>query len=149
MPKFEHCRSVTNVEAACEDFMSCLPDGHIGYEIRGENGGVLALSGVADSSTTALSHPIREPMSWNVMPNPGRSEWQWSTEREWSGSLEVLDMLGKRIDVLPVNHQRQGLVDAQEWPAGSYILRPWVAHMDGDEKGAPVGTPLTWIKLPD
>ena len=134
---------------AAATFHDVNDDGLLDVVMGIQNGGVLALSGVADSSTTALSHPIREPMSWNVMPNPGRSEWQWSTEREWSGSLEVLDMLGKRIEVLPVNHQRQGLVDAQEWPAGSYILRPWVAHMDGDEKGAPAGTPLTWIKLPD
>ena len=114
-----------------------------------QNGGLLALSGVVDSSNTALADPIRELMAWKVMPNPGRSELHWETNLEWSGSLEIHDMMGKRIDVIPVNHQRRGVVDAQEWPAGSYILRPMAAHTAGNKKGAPVRTPLTWIKLPD
>ena len=134
---------------AAAAFHDVNDDGLLDVVMGIQNGGVLALSGVVDSSNTALADAIGEPMSWNVMPNPGRSEWQWSTNLEWSGSLEVHDLMGKHIDVIPVNHQRQGVVDAREWPAGSYILRPVVAHTAGNKKGAPAGTPLTWIKLPD
>ena len=134
---------------AATAFHDVNDDGLLDVVMGIQNGGLLALSGIVDSSTTTMAHPIRETMAWSVMPNPGRNELQWATNLEWSGSLEVLDMMGKRIDVLPVNHQRRGAVDAQGWPAGSYILRPVVAQTASNKKGAPAGTPLTWIKLPD
>jgi hypothetical protein len=133
---------------AASAFHDVNDDGLLDVFVGIQNGGVLALSGVVDSSTTAMADAIQEPMSWNVMPNPGQNELRWATTVEWSGSLEVHDLMGKRIDVLPVNHQRRGVVDAQHWPAGSYILRPVVTPTAGNKKGAPTGTPLTWIKLP-
>ena len=51
--------------------------------------------------------------------------------------------MGKLIEVIPVGHQRQGTVDTQKWPAGTYVLRPMVADASsgtmGNKKGAPRG----------
>ena len=134
---------------AAAAFHDVNEDGLLDVVMGIQNGGLLSFSGLVDSATTGLTHLRGEPFSWNIMPNPGRTELQWSTDAEWSGSLEVLDMMGKRIEVLHVNNESQGVVDAHGWPAGSYIIRPLVAQKNGNKKGAPSGTPLTWIKLPD
>ena len=114
-----------------------------------QNGGLLAFSGLVDSATTGGAYPIREHLAWNVMPNPGRDELQWSASISWSGSLHVCDMMGKLIDVIPVNNRRQGAVSTEGWPAGTYVLHPLVAGTTNNKKGALSGTPLTWIKLPN
>ena len=138
---------------AASAFQDINGDGLLDVFMGIQNGGLLAFSGRIDSAATTLSPPIRDPLSWSVKPNPGRTALQWSTDLEWSGSLEVRDMMGKLIEVIPVGHQRQGTVDTQKWPAGTYVLRPMVADASsgtmGNKKGAPTGTPLTWIKLPN
>ena len=38
-------------------------------------------------------------------------------------------------------------METSAWAPGTYVIRP--VHTRGNSKGVPMGTPLTWIKLPE
>ena len=124
-------------------------DGLLDVVVGIQNGGMLTFKGDMDTTNSVVNSPVRESLRWEVMPNPGRNVLHWSSDFEWSGSLEVRDMLGKRVHINPVYQNREGVVNTEGWASGPYVLCPKISGATGNKKGVPMGTPLTWIKLPD
>jgi hypothetical protein len=114
-----------------------------------QNGGLLAYRGGSDTASVNLNPLPAARLSWRVMPNPGTNRLAWESSVPWSGELAVYNSLGQRVTSQPVQHARDGSVNAGGWPAGMYFVHPIPEGSGtfGNEKGVPTGTPLTWIKM--
>ena len=116
-----------------------LLDGLIGIQ----NGGLLAFEGSEGSTETLAETAVHDAFNPLVMPNPGQEAIQWSAGRVATGELQVWSIHGQRVHRQSVAGMASGGLDTRGWEAGAYIL-VWT-----NDKGAPEGAPLTWIKLPD
>ena len=119
-------------------------DGLLDALIGVQNGGLLAYSSSTDTVIVdAETLPVWE---WQVMPNPGRNIFRWRSAQPWSGELTAWSVTGKKVAQVVVQGQREGVMATSDWAPGTYVIRP--VHCAGNSKGVPLGTPLTWIKLP-
>ncbi len=114
-----------------------------------QNGGLLAYRGGTDTTSVNLDRPAALQLGWRVMPNPGTRNFAWESTVPWSGQLRVYNSVGQLVAAHPVQHARVGSVNAEGWPAGMYFVHPITEELgtSGNDKGAPTGTPLTWIKM--
>ena len=126
-------------------------DGLLDAFVGIQNGGMLAYFGASDSSTTQLQTQVNLHLNWGLMPNPGSSSFRWQSAQPWTGELQVWNAQGQRISSLPIDHQTEGVVQADAWQSGIYIVIPVVNAMVDDQtkKGALIGTPLSWMKMPE
>ena len=114
-----------------------LLDGLVGIQ----NGGVLAFQG-SEGTTESLSESAESSFTPSVKPNPGQEVVQWATDRMVGGELQVWSIHGQLVHRQSVAGMRSGHLGTQGWEAGVYVL-VWT-----NDKGAPEGAPLTWMKLP-
>ena len=120
-------------------------DGLLDALVGVQNGGLLAYSSSTDTVIVdAAPLPVWE---WQVMPNPGRNTFRWRSAQPWSGELTAWSVTGKKVAQVVVQGQREGVMETSDWAPGTYVIRP--VHSAGNSKGVPLGTPLTWIKLPE
>ena len=120
-------------------------DGFLDALVGIQNGGLLSYSSSTDTVIVdAESLPAWE---WQVMPNPGRDAFRWRSAQPWSGELTAWSVTGKKVGHVVVQGQREGAMETSAWAPGTYVIRP--VHAPGSSKGVPMGTPLTWIKLPE
>ena len=115
-----------------------LLDGLVGIQ----NGGLLAFQGT-EGSTETLAETSGHAFTPRLMPNPGQDAVQWTAERVATGQLQVWSTHGQLVHRQSVAGWASGRLDTRGWEAGAYVL-VWT-----NDKGAPEGAPLTWIKLPD
>ena len=120
-------------------------DGLLDALVGVQNGGLLAYSSSTD--TVIVDAEFLPAWEWQVMPNPGRNAFRWRSAQPWSGKLTAWSVTGKKVAQVFVHGQREGVMATSEWTPGTYVIRP--VHSAGNSKGVPLGTPLTWIKLPD
>ena len=116
-----------------------------------QNGGLLAYGSSTDSTVVDAAPLVEPSQPWRVMPNPGHEALRWESGMPWSGRLDVWNMAGQHVASVPVNQASRGVVDTEGWAPGTYVIRPVAAESGwpANSKGAPAGTPLTWIKLPE
>ena len=120
-------------------------DGLLDALVGVQNGGLLAYSSSTDTVIVdAAPLPVWE---WQVMPNPGRNTFRWRSAQPWSGELTAWSVTGKKVAQVVVQGQREGVMETSDWAPGTYVIR--LVHSAGNSKGVPLGTPLTWIKLPE
>ena len=137
---------------AAATFADVNGDGVLDAFVGVQNGGLLAYASPEQSVSVADATITAHSWEWAVMPNPGQSVLKWSSADAWTGALEVWNVAGQKVASLPVHRAKRGSIDVVGWPAGTYLLRPFVDAgfgMGWQSKGVPVGTPLTWIKLPE
>ena len=115
-----------------------LLDGLVGIQ----NGGLLAFEGT-EGSTETLAETTPPVFTPRLMPNPGQDAVQWTAERVATGQLQVWSTHGQLVHRQSVAGWASGRLDTRGWEAGAYVL-VWT-----NDKGAPEGAPLTWIKLPN
>jgi hypothetical protein len=115
-----------------------LLDGFVGIQ----NGGVLAFEGM-EGSTEVLAESAAAGFRPSVMPNPGHESVQWTGGSMATGQLQVWSIHGQLMHQQSVAGLQSGHLNTRGWKAGAYVLT-WT-----NDKGAPEGAPLTWIKLPD
>lgn len=111
-----------------------------------QNGGLMAFIG--NDETNALQPPMDDVVSlpWAVYPNPGSHQLTWMSPSEWSGILVVTNARGQKIMHQTVSHAREVTIDTSTWPHGMYFISPQSASTN--QKGAPLGTPFRWVKVP-
>ena len=120
-------------------------DGLLDALVGIQNGGLLAYSSSTDTLIVdAAALPAGE---WQVMPNPGRDAFRWRSAQPWSGELTAWSVTGRKVGHVVVQGQREGAMETTDWAPGTYVIRPVLTP--GNSKGVPMGTPLTWIKLPE
>tara|TARA_B110000003_G_scaffold15065_2_gene14755 strand:- start:10618 stop:12915 length:2298 start_codon:yes stop_codon:yes gene_type:complete len=123
-----------------------LLDGLLGIQ----NGGVLAFQGAPTSSAPPWVENVSSVLDWKLSPNPGSHALNWASTQPWTGVLEVWNGLGACIHREEVVAAKHGNMNPSAWPSGLYVVRPVIERpslMVGNEKGALVGAPLTWVKL--
>ena len=120
-------------------------DGLLDALVGIQNGGLLAYS--SSSDTLILDAAALPAWEWQVMPNPGRDAFRWRSAQPWSGELTAWSVTGRKVGHVVVQGQREGAVETTDWAPGNYVIRPVLTP--GNSKGVPMGTPLTWIKLPE
>jgi hypothetical protein len=123
-----------------------LLDGLLGIQ----NGGLLAFQGAPTSSAPPWVETVSSVLDWQLSPNPGSHALNWASTQPWTGVLEVWNGLGACIHREEVVAATHGNMNPSAWPSGLYVVRPVMERpsvMVGNEKGALVGAPLTWIKL--
>ena len=120
-------------------------DGLLDALVGIQNGGLLSYSSSTD--TAIVDAGFLPAWEWQVMPNPGRDAFRWRSAQPWSGELTAWSVTGKKVGHVVVQGQREGAIEASAWAPGTYVIRP--VHTPGNSKGVPMGTPLTWIKLPE
>ena len=120
-------------------------DGLLDALVGVQNGGLLAYSSSTD--TVTVDADFLPAWEWQVMPNPGRNTFRWRSAEPWSGELTAWSVTGKKVAQVVVQGQREGVMETSDWAPGTYVIRP--VHSAGNSKGVPLGTPLTWIKLPE
>ena len=126
-------------------------DGLLDAMVGIQNGGILAYQGGIDTAVVDLGPSTLHAMLWRLMPNPGQAEFRWESAQPWTGELHVWNAHGQRIAAEPVLGQNRGTLHTASWPSGMYVVVPVLdpASAPGNSKGAPAGTPLTWIKMPE
>ena len=136
---------------AASAFADLNGDGLLDAMVGIQNGGVLAYQGGTDTVVVDLGPATLPSMPWRLMPNPGRAEFHWESAQPWTGELLVWNAHGQRIAAEPVLGQNRGTLRTASWPAGMYVVVPVLSpsRAAGNSKGAPAGTPLTWIKMPE
>lgn len=136
---------------ASSAFADLNGDGLLDAMVGIQNGGILAFQGGTDTSVVDLEGAPVMGMPWRLMPNPGREAFRWESAQPWTGELKVWNAQGQQVTTVKVQGERSGELRTSHWPAGMYVIVPVVhpALLPGNSKGAPAGTPLTWIKLPD
>ena len=120
-------------------------DGLLDALVGIQNGGLLSYSSSTD--TVIVDAGFLPAWEWQVMPNPGRDAFRWRSAQPWSGELTAWSVTGKKVGHVVVQGQREGAIETSAWAPGTYVIRP--VHTPGNSKGVPMGTPLTWIKLPE
>lgn len=120
-------------------------DGFLDALMGIQNGGLLSYSSSTD--TVIVDVGFLPAWEWQVMPNPGRDAFRWRSAQPWSGELTAWSVTGKKVGHVVVQGQREGAMETSGWAPGTYVIRP--VHTPGNSKGVPMGTPLTWIKLPE
>jgi hypothetical protein len=115
-----------------------LLDGLVGIQ----NGGLLAFEG-SEGPTETLAETTGPVFNPRLMPNPGQEVVQWTAGHIATGQLQVWSIHGQLVHRQSVAGLKSGHLGTQGWEAGAYVL-VWI-----NDKGAPEGAPLTWIKLPD
>ena len=120
-------------------------DGLLDALVGIQNGGLLAYGSSTD--TVIVNAGTLPAWEWQVMPNPGRDAFRWRSAQPWSGVLTAYSVNGKKVGDVVVQGQREGAMETKDWAPGTYVIRPM--QISGNSKGVPVGTPLTWIKLPE
>ena len=120
-------------------------DGFLDALVGIQNGGLLSYSSSTD--TAIVDAGFLPAWEWQVMPNPGRDAFRWRSAQPWSGELTAWSVTGKKVGHVVVQRQREGAMETSAWAPGTYVIRP--VHTPGNSKGVPMGTPLTWIKLPE
>ena len=120
-------------------------DGLLDALVGIQNGGLLAYSSSTD--TLILDAAALPAWEWQVMPNPGRDAFRWRSAQPWSGELTAWSVTGRKVGHVVIQGQREGAVETTDWAPGTYVIRPVLTP--GNSKGVPMGTPLTWIKLPE
>ena len=120
-------------------------DGFLDALVGIQNGGLLSYSSSTD--TVIVDAGFLPAWEWQVMPNPGRDAFRWRSAQPWSGELTAWSVTGKKVGHVVVQGQREGAMETSAWAPGTYVIRP--VHTPGNSKGVPMGTPLTWIKLPE
>ena len=120
-------------------------DGLLDAFVGIQNGGLLSYSSSTD--TAIVDAEFLPAWEWQVMPNPGRDAFRWRSAQPWSGELIAWSVTGKKVGHVVVQGQREGAMETSSWAPGTYVIRP--VHTLGNSKGVPMGTPLTWIKLPE
>ena len=120
-------------------------DGFLDALVGIQNGGLLSYSSSTD--TAIVDAGFLPAWEWQVMPNPGRDAFRWRSAQPWSGELTAWSVTGKKVGHVVVQRQREGAMETSDWAPGTYVIRP--VHTPGNSKGVPMGTPLTWIKLPE
>ena len=120
-------------------------DGLLDALVGIQNGGLLAYSSSID--TLILDAAALPAWEWQVMPNPGRDAFRWRSAQPWSGELTAWSVTGRKVGHVVVQGQREGAVETTDWAPGNYVIRPVLTP--GNSEGVPMGTPLTWIKLPE
>ena len=120
-------------------------DGLLDALVGIQNGGLLAYSSSTD--TLILDAAALPAWEWQVMPNPGRDAFRWRSAQPWSGELTAWSVTGRKVGHVVVQGQREGAMETTHWAPGTYVIRPVLTP--GNSKGVPMGTPLTWIKLPE
>ena len=120
-------------------------DGLLDALVGIQNGGLLAYSSSTD--TVIVDAGFLPAWEWQVMPNPGRDAFRWRSAQPWSGELTAWSVTGKKVGHVVVQGQREGVMETSAWAPGTYVIRPVLTP--GNSKGVPMGTPLTWIKLPE
>ncbi|HBS19691.1 MAG TPA: hypothetical protein DEA66_02500 [Flavobacteriales bacterium] len=120
-------------------------DGLLDALVGIQNGGLLAYS--SSSDTLILDAAALPAWEWQVMPNPGRDAFRWRSAQPWSGELTAWSVTGRKVGHVVVQGQREGAVETTDWAPGNYVIRPVLTP--GNSEGVPMGTPLTWIKLPE
>jgi hypothetical protein len=109
-----------------------------------QNGGLLAWVG-GEGAVDVVD--VRRPRpTWSLWPNPGTDVVRWETSSTWSGTLEVWNSQGQRVMDVPVHASNRGHVDMSHLPNGMYVMRPRSESPRPNDKGAPAGAPLTWVK---
>ena len=120
-------------------------DGLLDALVGIQNGGLISYSSSTD--TVIVDAGFLPAWEWQVMPNPGRDAFRWRSAQPWSGELTAWSVTGKKVGHVVVQGQREGAMETSAWAPGTYVIRP--VHTPGNSKGVPMGTPLTWIKLPE
>ena len=120
-------------------------DGLLDALVGIQNGGLLAYSSSTD--TLIVDAAALPAWEWQVMPNPGRDALRWRSAQAWSGELTAWSVTGRKVGHVVVQGQREGAMETTDWAPGTYVIRPVLTP--GNSKGVPMGTPLTWIKLPE
>ena len=120
-------------------------DGFLDALVGIQNGGLLSYSSSTD--TVIVDAGFLPAWEWQLMPNPGRDAFRWRSAQPWSGELTAWSVTGKKVGLVVVQGQREGAMETSAWAPGTYVIRP--VHTPGNSKGVPMGTPLTWIKLPE
>ena len=120
-------------------------DGFLDALVGIQNGGLLSYSSSTD--TVIVDAGFLPAWEWQLMPNPGRDAFRWRSAQPWSGELTAWSVTGKKVGHVVVQGQREGAMETSAWAPGTYVIRP--VHTPGNSKGVPMGTPLTWIKLPE
>ncbi|MGB0178589.1 MAG: FG-GAP repeat domain-containing protein [Flavobacteriales bacterium] len=120
-------------------------DGFLDALVGIQNGGLLSYSSSTD--TVIGDAGFLPEWEWQLMPNPGRDAFRWRSAQPWSGELTAWSVTGKKVGQVVVQGQREGAMETSAWAPGTYVIRP--VHTPGNSKGVPMGTPLTWIKLPE
>ncbi|OUU17459.1 MAG: hypothetical protein CBC05_05890 [Crocinitomicaceae bacterium TMED45] len=120
-------------------------DGLLDALVGIQNGGLLAYSSSTD--TLIVDAAALPAWEWQVMPNPGRDALRWRSAQPWSGQLTAWSVTGRKVGHVVVQGQREGAMETTDWAPGTYVIRPMLTP--GNSKGVPMGTPLTWIKLPE
>ncbi|MGB0247166.1 MAG: FG-GAP repeat domain-containing protein [Flavobacteriales bacterium] len=120
-------------------------DGFLDALVGIQNGGLLSYSSSTD--TVIVDAGSLPGWEWQLMPNPGRDAFRWRSAQPWSGELTAWSVTGKKVGHVVVQGQREGAMETSAWAPGTYVIRP--VHTPGNSKGVPMGTPLTWIKLPE
>ena len=120
-------------------------DGLLDALVGIQNGGLLAYSSSTD--TLIVNAAALPAWEWQVMPNPGRDALRWRSAQPWSGELTAWSVTGRKVGHVVVQGQREGAMETTDWAPGTYVIRPVLTP--GNSKGVPMGTPLTWIKLPE
>ena len=120
-------------------------DGFLDALVGIQNGGLLSYSSSTD--TVIVDAGFLPAWEWQLMPNPGRDAFRWRSAQPWSGELTAWSVTGKKVGHVVVQGQREGAMETFGWAPGTYVIRP--VHPPGNSKGVPMGTPLTWIKLPE
>ncbi len=120
-------------------------DGLLDALVGIQNGGLLAYSSSTD--TLIVDAAALPAWEWQVMPNPGRDAFRWRSAQPWSGELTAWSVTGRKVGHVVVQGQREGAMETTHWAPGTYVIRPVLTP--GNSKGVPMGTPLTWIKLPE
>ena len=120
-------------------------DGLLDALVGIQNGGLLSYSSSTD--TAIVDAGFLPAWEWQLMPNPGRDAFRWRSAQPWSGELTAWSVTGKKVGHVVVQGQREGAMETSAWAPGTYVIRP--VHTPRNSKGVPMGTPLTWIKLPE
>ena len=106
-----------------------------------QNGGMLTWMGGMGVPEEVVDWQGHQPRL--IWPNPGKDFVRWSAAAAWHGELQAWSMHGRLVHRESIQGQSNGVIDTSSWPAGGYILHWYSAN----DKGAPSGAPLTWIKL--
>ncbi len=71
--------------------------------------------------TRVLMPPSK--LEWSLFPNPNSIQVQIRSNYRLFGSIEIYDIMGRIIDVIPANGTRLQRIDTSDLASGSYFIR--------------------------